>query len=475
MASMARKLFLNTSYLIVSNIISGIIMLLVTAYLARSLGVDAFGNFSYVISFVFFFVILSNLGIDTILTRELSKPEQDWNGYVRTSLSLKTALSLLAIGIIVVISRFINPELQWPIIIRASVLLFMAYTQTLSAVFQAKIKLLYPAIANAINKMLFFILAALVLSVSKSLTLLIAATSLSFLAECILLSFFARDIIDFRLGFNAGIARKLLKESLPLALSTTFYMVYLRVDVLMLQWMKSAEAVGFYTAAFNLSEALNMVPGAFMTAVFPLMAKYHDSEKDKFSLVSGLSMKFLYVLVFPMVAGVVLLAKPIIILFYGQAYLPSVAALAILIFSTGFVFLSIGLTKLIIVREKTNLIAWVAFIGALVNVGLNLYFIPRYGMVGASITTAATEGLIAVIWLYHIYASHRILPIPQPLLFGKIILATAIMAVAVAAVPGTLWIPIITGLLVYGLLILLFHIFSPEERALLWELWPGFR
>ena len=455
--------------------LGGLIMLLVTAYLARSLGAEVFGNFSYVISFVFFFVILSNLGIDIILTRELSKSEPDEQALINTTLSLKTVLSLASIGIVVILAYVIDfsDDIRISLIIRSFVLLFMAFTQTFSAIYQSRIKLWIPAVGNFLNKFFFLIIILIVLSFSKSLPLIIAATAIPFIIECFLLWFYLRETLHLRFGFNRVIVKDLIKESIPLALSTTFYTVYLRVDVIMLDYFKSASAVGFYSAAYHLAEALNMFPGAFMTTVFPLLSKYKEMDMEKFRLTLRLCMKFLFSIIFPMIVGVVLLKEGIISLFYGAGYAASAPALGVLIFSTGFIFLSVVLTKIIIIEKKTMLVAWVALAGALFNFLLNFYFIPKWGIVGASYTTMMTEGLIAFIWFYYVYVKEKHVALPSFLFFVKIGLATAIMGIAVHYTPGIILFPILVGLIVYILLAVVLRLFSSMEQGLIKELFPS--
>ena len=192
MVSIVRKLFANTSYLIISNFLSGLIMLIITAFIARSLGAEMFGNFSYVISFVFFFVILSNLGIDTILTRELSKPGQDWSKLINTTFILKTVFSTVSIAFVIILASLLDftPEMRLSLIFRSFVLLFMAYTQSFAAIYQAKLQLIFPAIANTINKVFFLIFSLVVLFNNGSLPFLIGATSVSFFLRLRSFSFF---------------------------------------------------------------------------------------------------------------------------------------------------------------------------------------------------------------------------------------------------------------------------------------------
>ena len=252
-------------------------------------------------------------------------------------------------------------------------------------------------------------------------------------------------------------------------------MIYLRIDVLMLEWFKGAASVGYYTAAFQLAEGVNMIPGAFMTTVFPLLAKFRESDIHNYKLASGTSIKFLLLLIFPMILGVLLLSNKIIVLFFTEAYSTSAPAFSILIFSTAFIFLSIALSKIIVVEEKTNLIAVVAFFGAALNFGLNFYFIPVYGIIGASITTVLTEAMITIIWIYHIYFKDRIIMLPSLLFFGKILLATLVMGLVVYFIPGNVIWAILLGVIVYSLMILGLRVFDQVEVALINELFPYFR
>ena len=99
------KYFKNTSWLFAEKIIRMMVGLFIGIWVARYLGPEQFGLFSYAVSFVGLFIAISTLGLDTIVVRELVKNESNRDILLGTAFRLKL---LGAFGVIIVLGIAVN-------------------------------------------------------------------------------------------------------------------------------------------------------------------------------------------------------------------------------------------------------------------------------------------------------------------------------------------------------------------------------
>jgi O-antigen/teichoic acid export membrane protein len=189
-----------------------------------------------------------------------------------------------------------------------------------------------------------------------------------------------------RWQFNASQAKALLRQCWPLILSAVMVSLYMQIDIVMLK-TKGSEAVGIYSAAARISEAWYFIPVAIVTSVFPALiqarktdpARYNKRLQNLYDLLIGLSL--------PVALIISLAADPIIRLVYTDQYEGAGLMLAIHIWSGIFVFLGSASSQYLLAEGLTLISFKRTAIGAVVNILLNLWLIPLYGGVGASIAT----------------------------------------------------------------------------------------
>jgi len=103
----------------------------------------------------------------------------------------------------------------------------------------------------------------------------------------------------------------------------------------------------------------------------------------------------------PMATGIWLLAEPLVAALLQDTYLPAVTALAVLGWVLPVWFLTFLQGNILTIVEWQKAVAVVGLVNMVLNLGLNLIVIPRYGFTGAAVTTLITElvGLVQMFWL----------------------------------------------------------------------------
>ncbi len=131
-----------------------------------------------------------------------------------------------------------------------------------------------------------------------------------------------------------------LKTALPLSMAMVFSTIAFRVDTVLLSLLQGNAAVGFYSAPYKLIELLMFLPMIYTTAILPVMSNNFKSSFGSVKKVYERSFKYFIILGIPIAALSTVLASKIILLLYGTAYLPSVQALQILIWTIPIIFLT---------------------------------------------------------------------------------------------------------------------------------------
>jgi O-antigen/teichoic acid export membrane protein len=169
------------------------------------------------------------------------------------------------------------------------------------------------------------------------------------------------------------------------------FLLYLRLDSVMLSVMRNDAEVGWYNAAYRLIEGLVIFPMIIQYVLFPRVSILYLESKGSVEQLVSRSCKHLIAVAFLTAAVGILLADPVMTLVYGRQYAPATASLQILLGGIGFMFLSSLLRDVLnaVNRPLVPLIG--GLLGVAVNVVTNLFLIPRYGHIGTSISTVLAE------------------------------------------------------------------------------------
>jgi len=246
---------------------------------------------------------------------------------------------------------------------------------------------------------------------------------------------------------------------------TILTIIYTRADSVLVGWIEDERAVGLYTAAYTIMLGLQILPWMIGTALVPVFARTHVTERDVFESAWHQGIRAVLVIAFPLSLLVSLLATPIMKQVFGPEFARGGAALAIVIWAgplAGFNTIIAG------VLRGARREAWLtstAALGVLLNVGLNLWAIPVYGIAGAAATTVGTEILIALT-LAALAIRNRVVPVPRGPYLG---LALALAALAGVAL-GTRGLPLIltipASLAVYAAVAILARVVGRSDLEL---------
>lgn len=397
----------NTGWLFFDRVLRMGVGFILSVWIARYLGVQQYGLFSYATAFVYLFNPLISLGLDSVVVRDIVQDPSKKEETLGTTFWLKvlggcTSL-LLAVGSIIVL-RPNEPLTIGLVTILAAGGIFQSF-ETIDVWFQSQVQSKYTVFAKNIAFICIVLLKVKLITMQAPLIAFawagFAEMGLGAIALTFVYRFKGYSLKLWRWSFPR--AKSLLKESFPLLLSGLTIMIYMKIDQVMLGEMVGDRAVGVYTAATRISEAWYFIPTAIIVSVTPSIYKAMEQSKTAYYQYVGRLLRLMNLMAIIVAVPVTVLAPNIIQLFYGAEFLQSSSVLVIHIWAAIFVFMGVATLPCFIAEGLTDLTLRRTLLGAVINVVLNLLLIPRYTVVGAAVATVISQAVAS--YLSHAFHS----------------------------------------------------------------------
>ncbi len=209
-------------------------------------------------------------------------------------------------------------------------------------------------------------------------------------------------------------ARMVLRESLPIWFGTLFSMLYFRVDAILLRTLTGDAELGAYGAAYKLFEATLNLPSVLLAVTFPKLSRLHGDKPSQRKLERRLAM-LLLILGLTLGLSCFATAPWLLRLFFGAGFERAAASLRVLSLALPLLYLNFGLTHFLLARDRARDTSQFAFFMVVLNVGLNLWLIPRLLGPGAAGATVLTEVALTMSCLWALWRDGRNASVGQSL------------------------------------------------------------
>lgn len=386
----ANKVIKNIAWLFFDKILRMGVGVFVIVLLARYLGPEQFGLFNFTSALIALFGAFSALGLNAIVTRDLVVKDNK-EQILATAFGLRIFSSLIAY-LALTVSIFIlrsDDTLAKSLTLIMGLTLFFSTSDIIKYWFESQVTSKYTVI---IENLAFLIFAAIKLILIYLQAPLIAFGCIVALEACFVFIglFYIYNHSSKALkkwAFNIIEAKYLLSESWPLIISGTAWLIYTKIDQIMIGQMLDDTQVGLYSAASRLSEIANFLPTIITFSVVPIILKIRSKDIE---LYNKRFQQLYYVTVSMMIGAAIIvsaLSGFIINIIYGEQYLASAQVLSIhfwivvctaLAVVSGRYLVNAGLQKLTMYRH---------LLGVTLNIPLNYLLIPKYGIEGAAIAS----------------------------------------------------------------------------------------
>ena len=379
--------FFNAFWAIISKLLSGVKLVVIGIIVARYLGPKDFGSFSYCISFVTLFSVLAEFRFHNIIIREVSESKINTEKILGSAFYSCFFFSLLGYILLVILVNLVEKDanLKYLILIYG-ISYFFQTLRFLRAFFIAKYK----------NDIIFRV-EILVGLIVMSLGLLLGIMGQGIIAFIVLRVFDVLMIstllvvfyqLEFKRlkkwRFDKQVSIDLIKNSSPLVLSSLALVIFQQFDKIMIKQFLDEYSVGQYTAAVSLISLIVFAPVVLSEVISPyLIATREKIGKEAYIRNTQLFSDYIFWGSFLLCLIVTPLSNFIINIVYGNEYLEAIMVMQI--FSWQGVLIAMGsVAAQIMIIDNTHQKAYLKSIaGGLINIVLNIIWIPKYGIIGA--------------------------------------------------------------------------------------------
>ena len=385
----------NSTFLLIGRILGKVLTIAFVILVARELGDTGFGKFSFALSFAMIFAVVSNFGLHTLTIRELAGKREEARYYVANLIFLKAILLVLVLSASFGVARLLDVEERYVLYIVGASVFLRYFSTVIRSVFIAYQKMEYESAMVIVENLTTLVLGGLAVKMGYGLRGLslgyLLAGIITLVGSLVLVVYrFVRPVFRVSLPFSI----ELLKAALPFTFMGICSVVYVKIDTVMLGIMKSAASVGWYSAAYRILEAVMFIPPVFALALLPVLSIYHkENMGEKLRKAYELSFKILFSIGLGIAVGLFLLAGHVVHLLYGRDFVHAGDALKILSWTILFGYVNYLLGSVLIAMRKEKIPAITIGFGTVFNIGLNALLIPKFGYLGASISTVLTEVL----------------------------------------------------------------------------------
>jgi O-antigen/teichoic acid export membrane protein len=487
-ASTARRVAKNSLAPMALNLMNRGIDLIFAAFYMRVLGPAAVGKYAFAIVVFGWFEIVTNYGLNTLLTRDVSRDRAHANRYLVNTTVLRLLIGVAAVpglalllGLRQLLPNPLAADTLWAIALLVTAQIPATISTGLSALFYVYEKAEYPAAVATISTIIKVTLGTVALILGWGFVGL-AGTSIvvNIVTLGVLAALAVRLFFRPRWEADWELQRSAVRESFPLMLNHLLATLFFKVDVPMLETIRNQQEagrgdreVGWYRTAYQFLDAYNVIPSFFTIALFPLMSRQARENRPALTRSYALAVKLL-VGVALLLAVVTTFSAPLLVgALGGQAFLPFGAiALAIMVWSIPFGWINSVTNYLLIALDQQRSLTR-AFAAALAfNIVCNLIFIPRYGYPAAAAITIASEVFEGACFYWYLRRSLGPLPL------FRWVWRLWVSAAAMGAVVYGLWamqplIALAAGLGAYGLGVFGLKALTPEEQSTLAEILPS--
>ncbi len=401
-----KKAFTNTASQFVAKGLTAGASFLFTLGVSYFLGLDTLGSITKIIAFVSIFYLFVDFGFNAIFLKDIQNSEKNFGNLF----FLRVLITIATIGLIALITLFLpsgekgySPFEKIGIFLFSLTLFTQSFLLSVNAIFQKHLRYTLLLIPQSVAFVAF--LVVLVLGIFfKNTYLLLSAYFISGVFFCLIAyPLVVKQYHISTLTHNfVSVSKKLLISSAPLGIMLAFNLVYFRIDTIILALYHENTAVGIYGLSYKFFEFIVVIPTFFANSIYPVLLAKQSNPKDFTQHIK--SYAFILAGVSVVFTIAVLIFAPFLELIreeFGQSVLP----LQILAFAFPLFFLTSLLQWVMIINNQKKKLLLIYFFSMIVNVILNLIFIPQYSYIAAAITTAISELVVLVLILFSIFVS----------------------------------------------------------------------
>ncbi|NLD43110.1 MAG: oligosaccharide flippase family protein [Chloroflexi bacterium] len=472
----------NTVAPIVLTLLNKAIDMVFAMLMLRILGPADSGEYYFAVVFIGWFDILTNYGLNTLITRALARDRSQANRYLANATILRLGLCVAMVPVLALFF-LLRGQTQSPIdprTILAISLFGLALVPSnvaagLSAAFIGYERMEIPALVSTLTTVFRVLLGSVVLLAGFGYVGLGLVSIVANIVTVVALYALVRALLFRpRMEFDVAFQRELLRESYPLMVNNLLATLFFKVAVFLLEWMAPDDrVVGWYGTAYKYIDAVGVIPAYFTMAIFPLMARYARDSSESLLRAYRLAIKLLVMVALPVATIGWGLADVLVAILGGPQYLPQSAnILRVMIWYMPIGFIN-SVTQYVLIalnqqRYLTRAFAW----GLAFSFGANLAFIHLAGFMASAYVMVAAELVLLI--PFYLGVRRYLARIPWvAILWRLVISAVPLIGLPLVLPDAQRPLALFLGLLCYVVGLAVLGVFDREERQVLARALPA--
>lgn len=403
----AGRVLRNMSILVAGQGLALPVVFATSVLLVRSLGNEGFGQYAFVYAYLGLYVWLASFGLENIVVRETSKRPENAGEIWGSAVGVAAFWSFISLGLafgVAAISGYSKATLAMLVIGSVEIIALVPPRMTVVS-FQVHL-VQYKGVATNLGRQILWLIAVYLLTRrGASLTTLIAWRLAIAVLETGVTVWLAKGLLGRPFRVTKSEVRYLLKQGWPLALTYLSIGVYHRIDRVLLERFVGPGELGYYAAADNILTFFGVAPLAFMMSVFPILCRRVD-DRPGFDRIAANSYRLVLFLIIGACGTMFGVSHILVTTLYGAEFASTASLMNVLVIAQIAVAYGTVLSQVLIARSLQRLITVTTAVGAVVNVGVNLLVLPRYGAMGAAWVTVVSYWLAGAL-IFHIFPSAR--------------------------------------------------------------------
>jgi O-antigen/teichoic acid export membrane protein len=394
MKSLKKNIIYNITY----QVLILIIPLITSPYLARIVGASGVGIYSYTYSVVYYFMLLTLLGINNYGNRIIAKVREDKQLLSKNFYSIyyfQLIMGLLMLIFYFIYAIFFEHEHKFIALLQS--LFVVSSILDINWVYFGLEEFKITVTRNLCVKLSSVILILLLVKSQNDLwkyTLIMAGTTV--ISQLILWPFVRKKVDFVKISFKD--IREHIKPNLILFIPVISVSLYKMMDKIMLGIISNMNEVGYYENAEKIVSVPVTIISALGTVMLPRisnMVAKKDEEQIKVYILK--SIDIVMFMTFSMMFGLISSAIKFSPLFFGNEFTKTGYLIILLSFTLPFLsFANILRTQYLIPKEKDKIYIKSVIGGAIINSIINFIFIPKFNSVGACFGTICAEFYVMI-------------------------------------------------------------------------------
>lgn len=465
-----KKIYLaNVSSQGLGRVFSIVVSIAVSILIARVLGPDIFGQYSYILVFWGLFAVVADFGTQAVFARDITQQEAFANTYLGNFLFLRVGLSLLVLIPAIIAAYCLRKDLFYYILTGCLFLPFLS-SRFFEPLYQVYNHPWYSAYSSFIYGFSYLLFVCLALLFSKKLLPITLAYIGSNIIYTFVLFFFSFKLLKPRFKIQKKVLKNILILAVPIGVASLFTTLNSSADIFMLANMASDSEVGIYNAAYRFLNMSTMLAVILVTPLIPIFSKQAVDDREFLKKNYINIIEFLAVFTLPVALITPYISPLLVSLIFGKAFLASAEVLNILAWEGVLIFFSLSTMPLCLAIGVVHFAWWSAALAATINIFLNYQWIPLYGYIGSAYATLICEIVLVGIDLFYI-----IKHIGNVFRWGRwarIFLANIVLYLILLAFGKTGLLAILLGMVAYGFTLFVFGLTKQFSLSSFYK-WTG--